>query len=34
MIQIFLSSGVDLSRENELLLTNSWYDDVTLTFDD
>ena len=29
----FLSNGMDLSRENKLLLTNSWYDDVILTFD-
>ena len=30
----FSSNGIDLSRENELLLKNSWYDDVILTFDD
>ena len=32
--KIFLWNGIDLSRENELLLTNRWYDDVILTFDD
>ena len=30
--KFFLWNGIDLSRENELLLTNCWYDDVILTF--
>ena len=32
--KFFLSNGIDLSREYELVPTNSWYDDAILTFDD
>ena len=29
----FLSDGIDLSQEAELLLTKTWYDDIVLTLD-